>query len=267
MSKRLKGLLAICMSICASMVLYAVPASAQTTVPPWYMFNQPTLSSTWPGIPANESHGANAIVVEGLYPCEGSAYSATNVADWTIYWANSGYQVVTEITPYANCSGYGSVSAYENEVQQIVTDVETYATNPGRYWGGIMLDEEAGYGFSPPNLESLNTYTDNAMLNTSGMSWYFTEDQPNSWSLANYNAILESSWPAPQAYTVGANSMIAAINSECSSYGRCDNLLTIDAAGSYSAGNNYITISNEVSGSPWQSSYWGSFSWVNYWQS
>lgn len=250
------------------MLIVVSPAGAQTTTPPWYSYNQPTLTSTWPSTAPSETHTANAIVVEGLYPCEGSSYSISSVETWTAYWVNQGLQTITEITPYASCTGYTTISAYETELNDIEKYVEANTTNPGRYWGGLMLDEEPGWGFSASQLETLNTYVQNVMAGSSGMSWYFTENQPNGWVQATYNAILEGSWPAPQAYTVGANSMIAAINAECAANSaECTNMLTIDAAGSYSAGNNHVTISGEVNGAAWSSSYWGSSTWVNYWQS
>ena len=34
-----------------------------------------------------------------------------------------------------------------------------------------------------------------------GLSWYFTENQPNGWILSTYNSIVAGSWLAPQVYS------------------------------------------------------------------
>jgi hypothetical protein len=149
-------------------------------------------------------------------------------------------------------------------VSQIVNYVETHSTYaPGRYWAGFMFDEEPGYNFSASELEALNSYTANLMVNEPGMSWYFTENQPNGWTLSTYNAIINGSWPAPQAYS---SSMVSAINSECSTYSSCINLVTIDSAasGSWSSAS-YVTAL--VNGAPWNNSTWGSSGyWYNMWR-
>lgn len=221
-------------------------------------------SGTYPAIAPYESQAANAIVMEGLYPCEGSTFSISNIEQWTVYWVNAGYQTVTEITPYGNCAGYTSISAYESELQQIEQYVEQNASNPGQYWGGFMLDEEPNYYFSASNLESLNSYTSSLMSQTPGLSWYFSEAQPNGWVLSTYNSIISGSWPAPQAYTSGTNSMIAAINDECSVHSsECTNLVTINATFSYPY-NDYAWVTGQVNGSAWQNGYWGTSTWCNY---
>lgn len=204
--------------------------------------------------------GASAVVVEGvgvLGSCaDGTTYSESQVDSWTVSWINQSKKTFTEITPQTTC---GTLSAYESLVSRIESYVEAHASNPGTYWGGFMFDEEPGYGFSASSLESLNTYTENLMVNTSGVSWYATEDQPNGWVLSTYNSILETSWPAPQGYT---SSMVSAINSECSTYGECTNLVTVDsAAGSPWNSPSYVT--GQVNGAPW--SIW-SGNWYNLWR-
>jgi hypothetical protein len=140
--------------------------------------------------------------------------------------------------------------------------VKANAADPGRYWAGVMLDEEAGYGFTPNQLEQLNSTVANLSVNdASGITWYFEEDQPNSWDLSTYNSILASSWPAPQAYS---SSLVSAINSEYSTYNVCLNLVTVDTQLAYPWDDaNYVT--GLVTGTPWYNSYWGSGYWYNEW--
>ena len=240
------------------MGVIAHPAAAQTTTPPWYMYDS-YASNSFPPTAPYESASPNAIVIEGLYPCEGSNYTTSAVAYWTYLWIQAGYQVVTEITPYAYCQSLG---AYESEMATIEKDIEANATNPGRYWAGFMLDEEAGYGFGVSSLQSLNSYVSNMMAGTTGMSWYFEEDQPNGWILSQYNSVLGNSWPAPQAYT---SSMISAINGECTTYGNCTNLVTVNSQFAYPY-DDYAWVTSQVGEYAWSNSYWGNSTWVNYWR-
>ena len=127
-----------------------------------------------------------------------------------------------------------------------------------------MLDEEGpSYYFTVSQLESLNSYTSSLMSQTPGVSWYFEEDQPNAWRLSDYNNILANSYPAPQAYSSGANSMVAAINSECSTYNKCTNMVTINATFSY-PWNDYTYVTGLVGGYAYSNAYWGTAAWCNY---
>ena len=183
---RLTGIVAV---LGVAALVGVVSARAQSPTPGTFIEDsRPTV-----GIPS----GASAVVVEGVgvfgHCSNGDTYSEAEVKSWTVHWINSGERTFTEISPQSTCANIGN---YETLVSQIESYVETYGSNPGKYWGGFMLDEEAGYGFDATPLEALNSYTENLMLGTSGVSWYTQEDQPNSWTEGKYNNILGESWPA-----------------------------------------------------------------------
>jgi hypothetical protein len=233
-------------------------ANAQTPSPTLHLADSAT-----PTFPS----GANAGIVEatGLIGRCGSLSSAEST---TVSWTDSNKYVITEVSPQDYSSGdCGTISQYETALSSLVTYVETYGHNPGTYWGGIMLDEEPGYDFSVSQLETLNNYVDNLMVATSGVSWFYTENQPTSWSsnsttnLQDYNGLISSSWAAPQAYN---QNFINVVNSECSTYSVCENLATVDKNFSGNWGNEGYVLPL-VHGDPWSSLYWGTGNWWNAW--
>ena len=231
----------------AVMVCVAGPAGAQSPTPTVYMKDV----APGGGFPS----GASAVVVEGLGSL-GCAYSQSSIQTATVSFVNNLRKTVTEISPQSGCA---SIASYESLLNGIKNYVEANANNPGQYWAGFMLDEEPGFGFSSSQLETLNNYTENIMVSTPGLSWYFQEDQPNGWVLSTYNSILGYSWPAPQVYT---GSMASATNSECSTYGNCTNLVTFWAGAPYPYNSLSYTLSH-VNGTPWSvTSYWAG-NWYN----
>lgn len=252
-SRRVRSIsLAVLALVLLAAALVARSALAQSPTPGTFMED----SRPGVGFPA----GASAVVVEGLGligSCDGGGtYSVSSVESATVSYLNSNKKTFTEVTPQSAC---GSISALETAIATIESYVYAHASNPGTYFGGFMLDEEPGYGFSASSLESLNSYVENAMVNTPGVSWVAQEDQPNGWVLATYNTILDTSWPAPQAYT---SSMVSAINSECSTYGNCTNLVTVNSTGS-PPWNSPSSVTGMVNGTPW--SIW-SGNWYNLWR-
>lgn len=248
------------------LVSSAARVGAQSPSPTVYSFDSASTQG-WPPTARNTTTAPSAVVVEGVganAACPGfdNRYTPANIESKTAYWVNNAKQTITEITPETVCSG--SLTYYKNTISAIVNYVEAHASaNVGTYWGGIMLDEEPGYGLSASSLESLNSYVDSLMSGTPGISWYYTEDQPNGWGLSTYNAILASSYPAPQVYT---SSMLGAVNSECSTYSKCLNLVTIDSAFTTSWGNPSWVLP-QVNGTPWEVSYWNhGASWWNEWR-
>lgn len=234
--------------------------SAQSPSPTYYMFDSHAGGSFPPNAPYTTT-GPGAIVIEGLgsaVSCTGLYYSQSQIEASAVGWMNSYYNTVIELSPQSGC---GTLAQYESELSGIVSYVEAHATNYGQYWGGFMLDEEPGFGFSVSTIESLNNYASSLMANVPGMPWYFTEDQPTNWGgLANYNAILRDSYPAGQAYN---DNFVSAINSECSTYGKCTNLVTIESQFSYPWDDYLVTIP-KVNGTPWKTPYWASsYYWFN----
>jgi hypothetical protein len=235
-------------------------AAAQSPSPTYYMFDSHAGGSFPPNAPYT-TYGPGAIVIEGLgsaVNCTSPYYSQSQIESSAVSWMNAAYNVVIEISPQTVC---GTLSQYESEFSAITTYVEGHASNPGQYWGGFMIDEEPGWGFTVANLVSLGSYMYTLMGGTPGMSWWFTEDEPINWgSLANYNSILATSWPAPQAYN---SNFVSVINSECSTYSRCTNLATIWSTATYPWDDYLITLP-KVNGTPWQTAYWAaSYYWFN----
>lgn len=236
-------------------VSLASPAGAQSPTPQWYGYD----TAPGEGFPPTAwyaSHGANAVVVEGLGSLACTSFTATSIENYTNLWVDYDYQTITEITPQASC---GTITQYKDLVFAIWAKAEDTADDPGRYWGGIMLDEEATYDFSPSTLESLNDGILTLMEKASGVSWYYEEDQPNGWYLSTYRAILGFSRQAPQAYTA---TMVGAINDMCGAYQVCTQMVTVDQNWPY-PWNDYQWVTGQIFGVPWSNSTWGTGYWWN----
>jgi hypothetical protein len=225
-------------------------AQAQSPTPTKFM------EDSYPG--NSYPSGANAVIVEGLGSI-GCSYTETSIKTWTVQWLNASHRTITEISPQSGC---GTIGQYEDLLHGIESYVVTYGANPGTNWGGFMLDEEPGFGFTASQLETLNRYVETMMSGVAGMPWYFQEDQPNGWSVATYNTILGTSWPAGQAYTT---SMVNSMNQVCSQYYDCENAVTIDTYLS-SPWNSASYVTGLINGSPWSNPYWGSGNWYNKWR-
>jgi len=192
------------------------------------------------------AQGASMMVVEGVGSI-GCPYSQDSVTSWTGYWVNNGYQTVTEISPQTRC---GTVSQYENLIQTIYNDVANLPNGPAD-WGGIMLDEEAAFNFTPAQLAQINSYTSNLMANSPGGEWWYSEDQPNSWDAGTYNYLLFNSFQAPQVYN---QNFANAVNNECSSYNNCVALVTVWSYAS-APWNDWGYAINAITGYAYQRNY------------
>jgi hypothetical protein len=244
------------------------PAKAQVPTPTFYMYN------TIPGNPfppkaPGWAATANAVVVEGLGVLGPCAYNEDRIKYATVDFINHSLQTVTEISPQSYC---GTVDQYVALMQRIRDYVETYAINPGRYWAGFMLDEEPGFGLTRDQLLTLNDQAYLVMYQTPGMSYWFTENQPNGWVLSDYNAIQDSSWAAPQVYST---QMANAVNDECTTYFMCLNLVTVNASSASATWKNYLYVTNLIKAcygsppvcqGPWQNAQWGGRGFVNEWR-
>jgi hypothetical protein len=250
---------------CAISALLVAPALALAQSSPaasWYMFDSRPFNGYPPKF-SGESNNPQAVVVEGLGAGQcgtSTLYTEAKIEQQTVAWVNSFTPTVTEITPQATCA---SLSTYEAEIDRIVAYVEANAgAEAGDFWAGIMIDEEVGYGFSVSSLESLNNHLTSTMSGTPGMSWFFLEDQPNGWSLSNYNSILAAGgFPAPQAYT---SSMATAVDNECSTYSRCENLVTVWDGATPSWNDPEYTLPR-INGSAWHTTYSAWFPGQGWW--
>jgi len=205
----------------------------------------------YPGTPGKVVEGL------GLGSCR---YSVAQVETATVNSIRNSYRTVTEISPQPYCVPAGIVS-YKSKIHAIYHYVETHAPRARAYWAGFMLDEEPGFGFGASKLESLNRYVASLMNASPGLSWYFTENQPNGWSLSTYNSIVGGSWLAPQVYST---SMANAVNAECSTYGRCMNDVTVDGVAS-APWNSPAHVTGLISGSSWHVGAWGARRFCNVW--
>jgi hypothetical protein len=196
-------------------------------------------------------------VVEGL-GMGSCLYSEAQIKAATVASLSKSYFTITEISPQSYCA---SISSYEAAIRSVYLYVEAHTSRAPAYWAGFMLDEEPGFGFSAGQLEALNSYVASLMNPAPGVSWFFTENQPNGWGLATYNGIVEGSWLAPQVYS---SSMASAVNAECATYGKCMNDVTVDGIGSYPW---YSTpyVAGLITGSAWHVAAWGNRLFCNFW--
>lgn len=243
-------------------------AGAQSPNPSWFM-EDANSADAYPAY-------ANAVVVEALGmigSCSVTPYTQSQVETAADNWINAKEQVVVEISPQGGCDGYsvqGYVSAIANVVQSIENAVGASAY--GRYFGGMMLDEEPNYGFTIPQLESLNEQASSVTkLFPETANW-----SGSGWSLSDWEAITAGTplapagsyvfVPSPQVYnsTMASytNSMVAAGYAEAGVLVTC----TLDATATESGWNSCTYAPGQISGGPWSDTNWGGGYWYNKWQ-
>jgi hypothetical protein len=198
--------------------------------------------------------GVGTAVVEGeegdLANNGGCPYGWGSALVSTVNLLNAGARTVTEFTPVSACAPGGSIQQYEALAASFAYLVFQDSSNASSGWGGIMWDEEPGYGFGTSDLEALNTYTAGVMDGYPGPCWLFSEDQPNGWYESTYNAIINAgnSYPAPQVYS---DSMAAAVNGSSPTLG--ENMVTTwtGAPGPYGGVNGAAYALSQINGSAW----------------
>lgn len=166
----------------AQLVSQPLPAFAQSPAADAYMTD------------VNSSHpfpAANAGVVEAvgmLGTCNYSPYTPGEVASTAEGWMNAGEDTVIEVSPQTYCD---SLSVYEAGISYTIAAIKAGTGSTAFYndWGGLMLDEEPDYGFTPSQLESLNSYLVNNSLD-GGKLFIESSNYPGSaWSQADYESI------------------------------------------------------------------------------
>lgn len=177
------------------------------------------------------------------------SYSLASVESATVTYINDGDAVLTEISPQSYCA---SIASYESMISALVSYVEAHASNPGQYWGGIMLDEEDGFGFSVSSLVTLNQYVSTKMGSTPGISWWYSEWFSGSgvWSQANYNSIVHTygSYAAPQ---IATTYMVQLANGCCQ-----PNLVTWSTGYPYPF-NSESYADSKINGQPYDHDFYG----------
>lgn len=191
----------------ASILVLVIVGTIALSSPPAYA-QSPTPTSTFIDYSPSTFNTSNAgAVVEGLG--SGScSYSLSSIESMTVTYLNDDHPVLTELSPQSYCA---SLSSYESMVSSIESYVESHASNAGQFWGGIMLDEETGFGFSVSQLITLNQYTQGVMNTTPGSSFWFAQvfSGQGDWSQTDYDNILVNGYPAPQPAT---SYMVSLIN-------------------------------------------------------
>jgi hypothetical protein len=206
---------------CASLLVSVTAAGAVSVATPAWAQSPTPDARMWDMAPGGTWPGTDATLVEGLGMgnCD---YSVSSVEDATVTELNAGRNTVTEISPQSACA---SISTYKTYFSDIEAYVEDHASNASGKWGGIMLDEETGWGFTAANYETLNSDVASVMGNTPGLSWYYTENAPEQWSVSTYNALVGDSYAAPQIYNTDD---VDNANAACSDDDDCINMVTID---------------------------------------
>jgi hypothetical protein len=223
----------------AGALALASPALAQSPSPDARMYMMYP-GGSWPG--------TNATVIEGL-GMGNCSYSVSQVEDATVTELDAGHNTVTEVSPQANCA---SVSQYQSDLQDISNYVEDNTSNASSQWGGFMLDEETGWGFSATQYEDLNSDVVGIMDNDQGIPWYFTEIAPEQYSVSTYNDLAGASWLAPQIYNTDD---VDNANAACSTYDDCINAVTV-WTGDSSPWDEISYVTGLIDGKPWNLDGW-----------
>ena len=174
----------------------AEPAWAQSPVPNAYFLD-------W--APGNHSATTNGLQVEGLGGINCS-YSQSSVEAAAVYDLNTlRHATIVEISPQSGC---GTISQYETLISNINAYVVAHAPNHYvQLFGGFIMDEEPGFGFSYSQLVTLNEHVSSVVTSTSGSDWWYANQGNCSgcWTQSQYNTLTYYSGhyngtPAPQVY-------------------------------------------------------------------
>lgn len=214
-SRRVAGVGAMAL---VGVLVVGIPARAQSPGPNHH-FYAVGVSSYDP------SHAGVVVEALGMGSCDPRLSGAETM---TVQYIDNDIPVWTEITPQDYC---GSVSYYKGVAQTLANYVETYAnqTKASKYWAGLMMDEEDGYGFTVSQLASINTGVQNVMDGTLGVSWWSLEgfvgngSHPDGcdWTHSDYSSVLQQGWQAQQ--------IVHQCNANLVDYGATDTAVTWNA--------------------------------------
>ncbi len=254
--------------VSAGVPIVSHEAEAQSPNPYWYLAD----INTTQGFPM----GANAVVVEALgmiANCNFSPYTPNEVISKVagfIKLNGSESQAILEISPQTICDT--SVTDYINAIEGAVTEIY-YAVGQSefsRYFGGVMLDEEPAYGFSPSQLDYINQQVS---ANIEG-SKLFTEVGycASCWSQSSYESITTGNngvgspsnlfyVPSPQIYN---SAMATEQNNSTNDGSSMSTLVTCPVSPSTGIFNCPTAVADTI-GVPWTDGNWGGGYWVNHW--
>ena len=166
------------------------------SVPAWAQ--SPGTNSTFIDYSPSNYHTGRGVIVEGL-GWGSCPYSLSSTESETVRYINASIPVIAEVSPQSACA---STSTYDNDFDALEDYVVAHASAAKyqRFWGGIMVDEEDGFGFSVGQIEGMNNSLDATMRTVNGPPWWYTEDfsSTNAWSESTWNSIVGYSNPAPQ---------------------------------------------------------------------
>jgi hypothetical protein len=144
-------------------------------------------------------HNVDGVIIEGL-GSGNCSFSLSSVLQATVRSINQGKATITEFSPQPQCS---TIAGYQAKSMATVNYVKAHAPNYRRFWAGIMLDEEDGFGFGVNSLIGLNKNVVGQMNALHSTAVLFTQDfsGTNVWSQRDYNNVIAGSVAAPQVAT------------------------------------------------------------------
>jgi hypothetical protein len=200
--------------------------------------------------PGNLQYTTDGVIVEGLGMFGGCNYTLNSIEQATISSVNAHHwPTLTEISPQSAC---GTISQYEAAVSNLASYMDANTSWAGLKWGGVILDEESGFGFSVSQLEALNSSVATTMSTTAGISWWFTNlanCTSGCWTEQQYIDITNNSngFPAPQVYNnYQANDVNSADNGS--------NMVTSNAKAP-SPWNSYTYVDSQINGAPYSEEF------------
>jgi len=129
-------------------------------------------------------------------------------------------EVTAEFAAYGhNCSTGGAIpyTSWVQKAKDIITSVEKI-TSWGRYWGGIVLDEEGGFYYNVLSAVNINEKTASYLVNHGGSelgtTWLFDQIYASSGTSWDHEAYYEGFMknpelrPAPQLYNAHMSSLV-----------------------------------------------------------
>lgn len=204
---------------------------------------------------------SQGVVVEGV-GSGACAYSFSSIEKATLRYVRAKKPVWTELSPQYHCA---HLDGYKSMIHSLIHYVRSKApTDARKYWAGVMLDEEPGFGFKVPTLISLNKYAIAQTAKLPGVTYVATEDAtwPGAWSQRQYDNIVHGTIAAPQVYN---SNMVRTVNNSHESV----NLVTVDPKMPHPF-NSASYVLGRVKGSPYVAAFGAGTKntyWYNVWQS
>jgi len=212
-------------------------------------------------------YGAGSIEGLGMIGspgCDYGPYQPPAIARTADAWINAGERTIIEVSPQTVCTT--STTDYINAIGELTAAIALGASSSAQfstYWGGVMLDEEPGFGFGASDLQTLNTGVYNSDL-VGGKLFTESFNEPGAWTQAQWESITWGTGsiyiPAPQIY----NSNMTAYTNQAFADGYSSGQTDVTCDQGLSAPYNSCSYaSNVIGGVPWNWSNWAGDYWEN----